>query len=295
VEVTDSALAAIARAGAEKFDLIFMDCQMPGMDGYEATRRLRAQLGDQCPPVVAMTAHVEPAQREEAFASGMRDYLAKPVSIDALAVVLGRWLGEAPSATPPPVQFRTRAGEAIIASTKLAELREAFDVEGLSVLYAAFGESMESLIGRVEENLLVQNAAELETIFHAIKGISANVGAMRIAGIVSRMSNAASQHNFAALGQAPALLRAALEEVRVETERSREQRENTQYLITMLEGLIAKATTPEEKKAYEADLVDLMRQAVAQAKLKALVSSSTSDTSMSSPSSQSAPSTNSDT
>ena len=75
---------------------------------------------------------------------------------------------------------------------------------------------MESLIGRVEEHLLVQNAAELETIFHAIKGISANVGAMRIAGIVSRMSNAASQHNFAALGQAPALLRAALEEVRVD-------------------------------------------------------------------------------
>jgi hypothetical protein len=86
-----------------------------------------------------------------------------------------------------------------------------------------------------------------------------------------------------------------LEEVRVETERSREQRENTQYLITMLEGLIAKATTPQEKSAYEVDLVDLMRQAVAQAKLKALVSSSTSDTSMSSPSSQSAPSTNSGT
>ena len=86
-----------------------------------------------------------------------------------------------------------------------------------------------------------------------------------------------------------------LETVRVETERSREQRENTQYLMTMFEGLIAKATTPQEKSAYEADLVDLMRQAVAQAKLKALVSSSTSDTSVSSPSSQSAPSTKSDT
>jgi hypothetical protein len=86
-----------------------------------------------------------------------------------------------------------------------------------------------------------------------------------------------------------------LEEVRVETERSREQRENTQYLITMLEGLIAKSTTSQEKNTYEADLVDLMRQVVAQAKLKTLVSSSTSDTSMSSPSSQSAPSTNSGT
>ncbi len=86
-----------------------------------------------------------------------------------------------------------------------------------------------------------------------------------------------------------------LEEVCVETERSREQRENTQYLITMLEGLITKATTPQEKRAYETDLVDHMWLTVEKAKLKALVSSSTSDTSMSSPSSQSVPSTNSDT
>ena len=84
-----------------------------------------------------------------------------------------------------------------------------------------------------------------------------------------------------------------LEEVRVETERSREQRENTQYLISMLEGLIAKATTPQEKSAYEADLVDLMRQAVSEAKLKALVSSSVSAASISSPCAQSAPSTSS--
>jgi hypothetical protein len=86
-----------------------------------------------------------------------------------------------------------------------------------------------------------------------------------------------------------------MEAVRVETERSREQRENTQYLVTMLQGLIAKATTPEEKKAYEADLVDLMRQAVAQAKLKAFVSSSTTVSSTSSTSSMSAPSTNAST
>jgi hypothetical protein len=59
-----------------------------------------------------------------------------------------------------------------------------------------------------------------------------------------------------------------LEEVCVETERSREQRENTQYLMTMLEGLIAKATTPQEKSEYEAELVLLMRQTVAQGKLK---------------------------
>jgi hypothetical protein len=59
-----------------------------------------------------------------------------------------------------------------------------------------------------------------------------------------------------------------LEEVCVETERSREQRENTQYLITMLQGLIAKATTPHEKSEYEEEVVFVMRQAVAHAKLR---------------------------
>jgi hypothetical protein len=78
-----------------------------------------------------------------------------------------------------------------------------------------------------------------------------------------------------------------LEEVCVETERSRE---NTQYLITMLQGLIAKATTPHEKSEYEAEVVLLMRQAVAHAKLRAHVASASTAGSVSSPSSQSAPS-----
>jgi len=81
-----------------------------------------------------------------------------------------------------------------------------------------------------------------------------------------------------------------LEEVRVETERSREQRENTQYLITTLQGLIAKATTPHEKSEYEAEVVLLMPQAVAHAKLRAHVAFASTAGSVSSPSSQSAPS-----
>jgi HPt (histidine-containing phosphotransfer) domain-containing protein len=149
----------------------------------------------------------------------MRDYLAKPLSMEALAAVLARWLGPEPSVAPSPVQFRTRAGEEIIASAKLAELSEAFDVDGLRGLrglYAAFGESMETLIERVDGHLQARDAEALVQVFHAIKGTSANVGATRIAVLVSRMGNAASQRNFAALGQAAALLRAAMEEVRLE-------------------------------------------------------------------------------
>ena len=89
-----------------------------------------------------------------------------------------------------------------------------------------------------------------------------------------------------------------LEAVRVETERSREQRENTQYLITMYQGLIAEATTPQEKSEYQAEVLLLMKQAVTHAKLKAHVASaSTASTagSLSSPSAKSAPSDGSGT
>ncbi len=89
-----------------------------------------------------------------------------------------------------------------------------------------------------------------------------------------------------------------LEEVRVETERSREQRENTQYLITMYQGLITETTTPQEKSEYQAEVLLLMKQAVMYAKLKAHVASaSTVSTagSLSSPSAKSAPSNGSGT
>jgi len=89
-----------------------------------------------------------------------------------------------------------------------------------------------------------------------------------------------------------------LEEVRVETERSREQRENTQYLITMYQGLIAEATTPQEKSEYQAEVLLLIKQAVTHAKLKAHVASaSTASTagSLSSPSRKSVPSDGSGT
>lgn len=64
----------------ERFDLVFMDVYMPGMDGTEATRVLREKLGDLCPPIVALTAASMDGEREKFLAAGMDDYLAKPLN-----------------------------------------------------------------------------------------------------------------------------------------------------------------------------------------------------------------------
>jgi CheY-like chemotaxis protein len=80
------------------FDLILMDCQMPVMDGHEATRLLRErwQAGRPRLPIVAVTANALEGEAERCRASGMDDYLAKPVTLEGLRGIVERWLGSHP-------------------------------------------------------------------------------------------------------------------------------------------------------------------------------------------------------
>ena len=80
------------------YDVVLMDCRMPRMDGYEATRRIRA-MGRESLPVVAVTAQAFEGERERCLEAGMDDYLVKPFEEDQLAAVLDRWM--APAGLPP--------------------------------------------------------------------------------------------------------------------------------------------------------------------------------------------------
>ncbi|MGE0441420.1 MAG: response regulator [Gemmatimonadales bacterium] len=106
VEVAADGREAIARASGSRFDLILMDCMMPEMDGYEATRAIRALESGHRTPVVALTASAMPGDRERCLDAGMDDYLAKPIRSADLATVVRRWLPAGAIADPAPARSR---------------------------------------------------------------------------------------------------------------------------------------------------------------------------------------------
>ncbi len=97
VVVTDDGEAACAAARAEAYDLVFMDCHMPVMDGLEATRRIReaSTRGGPRLPIIALTADSLASDRERCLAAGMDDFLTKPVSSLQLSLIIERWTGRA--------------------------------------------------------------------------------------------------------------------------------------------------------------------------------------------------------
>ena len=105
IDVAANGAEAVRMWRALPYDAIFMDCQMPEMDGYEATAEIRkAEPEQKRIPIVAMTAGAMPGDRERCLEAGMDDYVSKPVSVVELRAVIARWMPAAPAdAQPEPV------------------------------------------------------------------------------------------------------------------------------------------------------------------------------------------------
>jgi len=91
VDIADNGLIALEKLEEQDYDLIFMDIQMPEMDGLQATRLIIDKYGEKAPPIVAMTANVLSENEAECREAGMKDFLSKPFTIDRLEAIIEKW------------------------------------------------------------------------------------------------------------------------------------------------------------------------------------------------------------
>jgi two-component system, sensor histidine kinase and response regulator len=168
------------------YDLVLMDCQMPVMDGYEATAAIRArETAGRRIPIIAMTAHAMKGDRERSLEAGMDDHINKPVTARALGEVLDRFLNAegavAPPACPGP---RGRKAQVDLARVRgIAAGDTGFERE----LIELFLQDTESRVERLVSLTREGNAREIPETAHAVKGACAGIGAWGMQRIAARL------------------------------------------------------------------------------------------------------------
>lgn len=226
VETAHHGQQALDILQTRSFDAILMDCEMPVMDGFSATKavRRRESAGIHI-PIIALTADVTSAGRAACLAAGMDDHLAKPFRREALHAILSRWLGNPlrPSASTPPAPSK----EPILDCATLDALR-ALPKRGPKDMLMHIGElylvDSRGLIASIEQSLSAGNAADLARAAHAWRSYNGNVGAHGLAQLCRELEDAARAGNFAAARliytQIQALHAQVRDELQIEMRRS---------------------------------------------------------------------------
>ncbi|SHN28918.1 hypothetical protein SAMN02787076_04799 [Rhizobacter sp. OV335] len=199
VDRASDGLQAIARCRERVYDAVLMDCQMPGIDGLEATRRIRAH-GDRDLPIIALTANAMAGDRDDCLAAGMTDYIAKPFTRDVIEHVLQRWLSAPPRLAPQALaelRARQRPGmHDLLHSVTSTFLGEAPRL--LQQMRAAAGEPVQW--------------AELKRAAHALATSGQQLGAERLATLAMALADSVHTGTVSNLG-------AALDEIGAELAR----------------------------------------------------------------------------
>ncbi|MEK6641505.1 MAG: response regulator [Nitrospirota bacterium] len=210
---------ALEVSATSAYDIIFMDCQMPIMDGFTATARIRErerQTQAARTPIIALTANAMAGDRDHCLAAGMDDYLSKPFSQDQMKEMLSRWLSQTdlsslhrdqtntPSkAVPEPSAPTTPAehGESssvvdYSAWTPIRMLKRPGHPDPLGKLLARYVEDSRKLVDQLRQAVASNDPATLHTIAHRLKSSSATLGAMTVAAHCKELEALGRSHRI---------------------------------------------------------------------------------------------------
>jgi len=192
------------------YDVVLMDLQMPEMDGYQATTKIRSDTRLAGLPIVAMTAHATIEERQRCLASGMNDHVAKPIDPALLFETLGRFYR--PPARPPSSPSSATGedrGQGPRATTEDLPTLEGLDtkdglgrVAGNRKLYLKllrqFVEQQGAASAQISEALARGDTAVAERLAHTVKGVGGNLGARAVQGVAGTLEKAIATKTSAA-------------------------------------------------------------------------------------------------
>jgi CheY-like chemotaxis protein/HPt (histidine-containing phosphotransfer) domain-containing protein len=196
-DVVGNGLEALDAVSRQTYDVIFMDVQMPEMDGLETSRQIHHRYGGQHPRIVAVTANATVGDQEMCLAAGMDDYVSKPIRPEALIAALNRC--EVPPATESPLLPESPAptsktdihiADSVVLTDPtqptldrvvLEQLRDNMDAEFAVELIGDFFDEAPDMLATMRQSIAQKQAADLRLTAHTLKSNSAALGAMRLA------------------------------------------------------------------------------------------------------------------
>lgn len=211
--------AALEKLDDGDYDLVLMDCQMPVLDGYAATRRWREieqeRNLERRLPIVAMTANAMAGDRQKCLDAGMDDYLAKPVTRAELEQCVARWKSSnlaVPDSLPPAAQMAERSPP-VLDGGVLGELREVLGPE-VDRIVTVYLEDAPRLIAQLERAVASNDPIALRVAAHTLKSSSANVGATTLSEAARDLEHGARDGTLANPGSAVARIVGEFAQVR---------------------------------------------------------------------------------
>ena len=195
VEVARNGRAAVEllRADPTRCTLVLMDLQMPEMDGFEATRIIREELGLTDLPIIAMTAHALADERQHCLASGMNDHVAKPIDPPTLLTVLARWLplrgekGEPPNETATATDLPA-ALPGVDLSAALGRLSG--NRELLLKMLRNFGQEWSGTAESIQVALSAGDLQQARQRVHMLRGVAGNLSMSKVAAAAEALEQA---------------------------------------------------------------------------------------------------------